>query len=501
MDIDLLYAEVMQKLILENKIARVSQKLISSTKNDDRVQQVYDVLKGSKMFPKPMIVQKCAVKSTVYRNLGNKNFQNHNDYEAWQYYNLALLHAPVDSVDYIFALANRSAVFFDLKKYEECLNDIEQVSNMGYPERLKDKLLKRESSCKEALSKPLLIDEKNTDAIETMYSMKGSRNPSYSNSIEIYEIGTLALRTVIKARCEQPDWQSLFNIISEVEANLNTEYRGCTRVDDKWVYDSQSYATIHALVSNIEKRSVSDIFRKGVTAAVFLHILMKETEFLKDAKTGIVKRVGGLLLHHIMTVPTNMHGISVNTPTSEGKYVNDMSLGSAAYAFFSLLNHSCSPNVTRFSRFGTGNMKLIAIRPIKKGMQLFDNYGVHHATQDRESRQSTLNFQYKFVCTCEACVDNWPTYHNLGAAKNLPKLIAEKKKKILSPNAIEKLERGCKDIAMALYKPLCELITVLDNYAPCVELADCQESLKQCLGIYEGFLPFGFTKVIDWDVS
>lgn len=48
-------------------------------------------------------------------------------------------------------------------------------------------------------------------------------------------------------------------------------------------------------------------------------------------------------------------------------------IGAGAYAFMSLLNHSCAPNVVRHCHGNT--IVLRAIRPIEIGQQLYDNYG------------------------------------------------------------------------------------------------------------------------------
>lgn len=122
----------------------------------------------------------------------------------------------------------------------------------------------------------------------------------------------------------------------------------------------------------------------------------------------------------------------------------------------------------------------------------------HHAIQGRKSRQQSLKFQYKFICTCEACVNDWPTYLVMKPSHNLPLNIIKRTKTLLNSEAIENLQKGNKDTALQLFKPLCELIEELESYAPCMELSDCQESLKQCLTIFEGLLPYGYSNIVQW---
>ncbi|KAG6455116.1 SET and MYND domain-containing protein 4 [Manduca sexta] len=600
MSIDSCYEGIIAKLNESGKIYEVSKKLMTLTTNADRGLYVYDTIKSLKLFPKVLEVKKCHKVSTHYRNLGNQYFQRGNKnlhktdkYQAWQYYNLSLLHAPLDSDNYALALSNRSAVFFTLKKYDECIKDIEKVFSMKHPDNLKGKLNKRIAECKSSVSKK--GNNNNAQKIQELLALKGPTDEKYicaSSKLKVVhskELGRhvvakedikvgevlareqpyfalllksqflffcnyclsmslnlmpcetccfvlycsdeckqkawkeyhkvecslmatlvhmdftklelLGLRTAIKARTDHSDWNSLLKTIREAEANENTENQGLVKVDDKWVYDSKYYTSIHMLSSNVDKRSPSDIFQKSVTAAVFLYFLSESTDFMKvdgGEDTENVRRcVAGTLLHHCMTSPTNMHGIASNIQNGEGIYVKEYNIASAPYAFHSLINHSCAPNVTRATKLGSTEKVLFALRPIKKGMQILDNYGYHHALEDRLSRQQGLKFQYKFICSCEACVNNWPTYFGLRSA-NLPAHIRKMKDQLLRRTTIENLQKGDESTAMELFKPLCALAELLEPYAPCAELADCQETLKQCCAIFEGLVPFGYGNLVPW---
>ncbi|CAG5033245.1 unnamed protein product [Parnassius apollo] len=546
-------------------------------------------------FPVLKKVEKSDSVSTYYRNQGNKCFQASEDFKAWQYYNLSLLHASYNSNNYCLALSNRSAVFFSMKKYKECLADIHEIFLMKYPQDLHDKLSKRQMLCQKALLKEIDDKEKHSD-FKNILNMQSNRDPRYlcastklvvefneemgrqvfaKEDIRVGEIlveedpyftlvlktqylfscsyclsrnlnllpckdccyalycsdecrinaskdyhniecplmaslfdmdftklELLALRTVIKARYDHNDWQSFLRTIEEAEANMNNEYRGHIKVNGEWIFDSKHYASIHTLECNIKKRSVSDIFQKSVTAVVFLKFLTEHTNFLQvqDSKLSESVRncVAATLLLHLMTSPTNMHGISANIQSADGNFVEEQSLASAPYGFHSLINHSCVPNVVRFGKLGSGKMKLFALRPIKKGMQIFDNYGAHHALEDCLSRRASLKFQYKFHCVCEACVNDWPTYLSMRPSVHIPEKLVRIKNKLLNTSVINKLQKGDEETAVKLFKSLCSLCEHFEFYAPCTELSDCQEALKQCLSIFSGLLPYGNKLMIPW---
>lgn len=84
-------------------------------------------------------------------------------------------------------------------------------------------------------------------------------------------------------------------------------------------------------------------------------------------------------------------------------------------------------------------------------------------------------------------------------SNNIPLNVIKRTQTILNSEAIENLQKGDKDTALQLFKPLCQLIEQLESYGPSREVADCQESLKQCLTIFRGLLPYGFSNLVQWN--
>lgn len=141
----------------------------------------------------------------------------------------------------------------------------------------------------------------------------------------------------------------------------------------------------------------------------------------------------------------------------------------------SLLNHSCSPNVVRHCH-GTA-MVLRALRPIPAGQQLLDNYGYHHAVMRRDERRRQLQAQYRFLCECDACRDDWPLYQQLPTLSGDAEALEAAR---VSDCEIEALRRADRQTALRLLGRLLHAATLLERTAPTKNWADNQEIVKQC---------------------
>lgn len=92
-------------------------------------------------------------------------------------------------------------------------------------------------------------------------------------------------------------------------------------------YHSGRYQEIHNLVTNQDKRTAADIFKRATTAAVLYNILLVTnffdqfpTEKMENAKKFIAEN----LLRHLQTAPSNMHEIAElngSVSSEEGKYL------------------------------------------------------------------------------------------------------------------------------------------------------------------------------------
>lgn len=65
-------------------------------------------------------------------------------------------------------------------------------------------------------------------------------------------------------------------------------------------------------------------------------------------------------------------------------------------------------------RHNYGNICVVrAIKPIKKGEEILDNYGALYPLTIREERRAKLRPQYFFDCNCDACQLELPLYFDI----------------------------------------------------------------------------------------
>lgn len=110
-----------------------------------------------------MNIPKDDAKSIAFRTTGNLHFAKNNPEDfliALKFYNKAICFAPNNSENLCIAYANRSAVYFQMEMFEECLVNINMVYKINnYPNNLWDKLKQRENKCKAIISEDNPYDD------------------------------------------------------------------------------------------------------------------------------------------------------------------------------------------------------------------------------------------------------------------------------------------------------------------------------------------------------
>ncbi|XP_044004260.1 SET and MYND domain-containing protein 4-like [Aphidius gifuensis] len=129
-------------------------------------------------------INKTVGQSMIWREIGNKEYTTakNKDYlcKSIEAYTKSIAFAPVGSSELSLAYANRSAVLFRARLYEDCLLDIERSLKAGYPDKLKTKLFLRQSLCLKALkpSSELEPGVSIASAIQWLPDLK-KYNPTY----------------------------------------------------------------------------------------------------------------------------------------------------------------------------------------------------------------------------------------------------------------------------------------------------------------------------------
>lgn len=296
------------------------------------------------------------------------------------------------------------------------------------------------------------------------------------------KLDLFSLRLAIQAVREATSIQELRKELEEVDSCEDPRTKGFSK---NGMFLSDKYRSLLGLITNTEKRSVQDLFRRSLDASFILYFLATCSNMfgnpLKKDLSVLIKNdnvifVGGLILRHQQLIPSNIHSFS------EECGLDAVERGIAAMPFFSLINHSCNPNILRHSR--SNYMIIYVIYPIKKGEQLYDNYGQHYAITPKEERQKELLKQYYFKCNCLACQEDWPLYYNLKSFKSLIK----KKEDESKINHVLRKFNNYVDIATEgnisdkhIVDDLLKMIEVLYDLVPmpCAEMNNVVETLKR----------------------
>ncbi|GAB1859042.1 SET and MYND domain-containing protein 4 [Camponotus japonicus] len=300
---------------------------------------------------------------------------------------------------------------------------------------------------------------------------------------DCYNIDLLSVRLAVLAIREAGGIKELRTMLKKLDEWDDPRTKGFSE-DGK--LHSNRYFSICSLVTNTEKRPVPDLFRRSLDSCFILYFLATRTVMFgaklpEDlsvlAKNDDVTFFGGLILRYQQIIPSNIHTFS------EEQDLECVERGIAAMPFYSLMNHSCNPNIFRHSR--SKHMVIYAMHPIRKGEQLFDNYGQHYALMPKATRQQKLLKQYFFTCDCIACQENWPVYFELQSFKTLVKKAEDKakiKKALRKFNAyVDLATEGNVQDKPYIIKDLLKMIQILHKYAPmpCEEMSNVIETLKR----------------------
>lgn len=467
---DLIADKLLLQLEKEKRVVDISNEFNYIPTNWQKIQFAEKIWRQSGITADvPFRIVKSNVRSRELRQAGNQfySLKNEDYVKALEFYNQSICAAETGSEDLAIGYANRSAIYFKLKKYDVCLENIKQAKQCGYPERLAEKLNKRELDCRKILNDDHETSGEEEDE-EIMLTPKLSylpheKVPFIANCIDMKEskefgryivanrdlkVGqvvaiedgfcTLTLPCVRYQRCancldecelsltpcehctstmfcsdecateafdnfhkyECPIIDFMYKMFNSIQLSaIRVSLCALTSFDSvtdllrftndstnetinaftlDYSYDpmpkSELYKPIHTLETNQEKRTTADLFQRAVVTAVIQKALLENTPLRELLQRGDeINLLTELIFRHLQTASTNFHRLETLANTMDPNNLDDVSYGSGAYGFCSLINHACSPNIVRLP-IGR-RISVFVLRPIKAGEQLLDNYG------------------------------------------------------------------------------------------------------------------------------
>lgn len=272
---------------------------------------------------------------------------------------------------------------------------------------------------------------------------------------------------------------SLFNrSISELENFLNENSYLCTVFDFEYPPTlKQKLLIINSLISSNEIDFDSSIIEPMFQISPELFTMWNtHHDFMKKFLVKQCK-IASLNYHEIYCWPLKTGGLEKdNFGENQGSLAYKrgvISTGNGSFPFCSLLNHHCSPNIGRI--FVDGKIVLIVQRPINQGGQLFDNYGYSFTNTPKEHRQRALMRQYKFMCNCEACDNDWALLPLQRPKDKLCLLKAKEECRELLSGSISRSK------AIEKYKYIFLILENCKNNFPSLELLSLMESASAYL--------------------
>ncbi|XP_051161760.1 SET and MYND domain-containing protein 4-like [Leptopilina boulardi] len=172
------------------------------------------------------------------------------------------------------------------------------------------------------------------------------------------------------------------------------------------------------LVTLSSKRTAQDFLERTIMASFLLKCLQCVGFFKNNSKpneppSNEETKVGSLLLKNLQVLQFNAHEVYETRLGNQHRFRGSkpVYIGVAIYPTVARFNHECYGAVTRY--FVGRNIVIKALRTLKPGEVVAENYGPIFTKRNLIDRQRTLGGRYWFQCSCIACRENWPTFENM----------------------------------------------------------------------------------------
>jgi hypothetical protein len=406
---------------------------------------------------------KSDIASKIYRDEGNRFFKHSLTFQALINYNKALNFAK-SQVNVALAYGNRSAAYFSVKKYKECLENIRLAREHGFPSEKIAKLNEREQKCKlesEAssvawnffkLSHP--ANEKVpwiVDCVEMKRTEKYGRGIYAKSDLKAGDIICIEDLLINIATGDDANYKHCAICFKTAMLNhlpcLNTASvmfcsSGCrdefnTRVE----FSNREFDKVALILSKMQSAfggagqleafmrtnkvgekslfdfNFSDPSRSGFMRDIFTCFLssaqsLSAASYLFNDRYGFFERqilctILGVLDNNV-TVYGHFNYAQFSEPRREhigsGFFRLPQDYDGICYStFYSLLNHSCMPNVKHTT---VDNKAVVYVKkPVKAGEQLFVSYAGEFFERSLVERLLVLE-RRMVVCDCRACMSD-----------------------------------------------------------------------------------------------
>uniref|UniRef100_A0A182S986 MYND-type domain-containing protein n=1 Tax=Anopheles maculatus TaxID=74869 RepID=A0A182S986_9DIPT len=371
--------------------------------------------------------------------------------EALKCYNESIAFSQKGSEERAIAYANRSMVCYELHRYEECLENIRLARDSNYPERLANKLIKREEDARKALSvaKNQRKDDTAANVMVPKLSYRARETlPQVAECLELCESEKFGryvvtnrklnagdvviieqpfcvlLRDVYRCiRCDFCQKESIFTLVpcesctvamycsNECMSKAFQQYHRyeCPIIRDMW----RIFTKIPVLSLRVVTTAIASFDHNLQAMSNHLRALneKKINAFTMDWTQASPRDIYNTV--HVLETNANVRGqknrmVRVFFTTIIHKLLIERTdLGKVCGNDFEmaelldglLLRHLQTSPVNMHS------LHCMEYQPAQERM--------HHSLMPRKERQQALENQYRFHCRCEACVNDYPLYLDL----------------------------------------------------------------------------------------
>lgn len=149
------YTDKLKELLIKNgKVLDISNEFKKIKENSDRIKFLQNLLVENDLIADggKLRLKKSDAIAESCRTKGNKFYSCKQFIDALESYNQSLCFAESNSKNVGLAYANRSAVYYELELFDNCLCNIHLAKRNKYPVENLEKLLKREEMCVEMIN-------------------------------------------------------------------------------------------------------------------------------------------------------------------------------------------------------------------------------------------------------------------------------------------------------------------------------------------------------------